>query len=141
MITLNIECAPFPNETERQFVINGIDNYNIAKTGETAYYPVNFFLKSESGEVFGGLLGHIWGKWLNVTYLWLAEPARSSGHGRALMLRAEKYAMERGCVGAFVSTFSFQARPFYEKLGYQVFGVLEGFPPGHSHFHLKKALP
>jgi GNAT superfamily N-acetyltransferase len=140
MMELHIDLEPFPSEAARQFVINGIDNYNIAITGEAAYYPANFFLKDSRGEVLGGLLGQIWGKWLQVTYLWVAEPARAAGHGRALMVRAEQYAIERGCVGAHVSTFSFQARLFYEKLGYEVFGVLEGIPPGHSHFYLKKRL-
>lgn len=41
------------------------------------------------------------------------------------MKRAELYAVERGCTNAFLDTFSFQARPFYEKLGYRVFGILE----------------
>ena len=134
----HIEFEAFPDEAVRQFVINGVDNYNIATTGLVAYYPVNFFLRSERGEVLGGLLGQIWGGWLHVAYLWVAEPARSSGHGRALMQSAEPYAIERGCVGAFLSTFSFQARPFYEKLGYAVFGTLEGVPPGHSCCYLEK---
>ena len=25
----------------------------------------------------------------------------------------------------------FEARPFYEKLGYQLFATLEDYPPGH----------
>jgi hypothetical protein len=37
---------PFPNEAARQFVINGIDNYNIAITGEAVHYPANFFKRS-----------------------------------------------------------------------------------------------
>ena len=140
MMDLHIDLEQFPNEAARQFVINGIDNYNIAITGEAVYYPVNFFLKDSRGEVLGGVLGQIRGKWLHVTYLWVAEPVRATGYGQALMAQAEQYAIERGCVGAHVGTFSFQARPFYEKLGYEVFGVLEGIPPGHSHFFLKKRL-
>ena len=140
MAELRIEFEPFPNEAARQFVINGVDNYNIARTGEAAYYPTNFFLRDPQGAVRGGLLGQIWGKWLHIAYLWVDEVVRNGGHGRALMGRAEQYAAEQGCVGVHVSTFSFQARPFYEKLGYEVFGVLEGMPPGHSHFYLKKRL-
>jgi hypothetical protein len=45
------------------------------------------------------------------------------------MKRAELYAVERGCTDALLDTFSFQARPFYEKLGYRVFGMLERFIP------------
>ena len=37
-------------------------------------------------------------------------------------------------------TFSFQARPFYEKLGYRVFGTLENHPSGHQHYLMTKKL-
>lgn len=56
------------------------------------------------------------------------------------MRLAEEEAVRRGCLGAWLDTFSFQARGFYERLGYSVFGVIEGYPPGHSRFFLKKTL-
>jgi hypothetical protein len=39
-----------------------------------------------------------------------------------------------------LSTFSFQARPFYEKLGYEVFATLEDCPVGHCEYFLRKQL-
>ena len=57
-----------------------------------------------------------------------------------MMKLAEEEAIRRGCVGAWLDTHSFQARPFYEKLGYTVFGVLENFPPGHTRYYLRKSL-
>jgi endonuclease/exonuclease/phosphatase (EEP) superfamily protein YafD len=42
--------------------------------------------------------------------------------------------------GFSVLTFSFQARPFYEKFGYEVFATLEDYPPGHRKYFLRKAL-
>jgi hypothetical protein len=45
--------------------------------------------------------------------------------GRELIKREEIYAIERGCTDAYLDTFSFQARAFYEKLAYRVFGTLE----------------
>ena len=53
------------------------------------------------------------------------------------MTQAE--AQARGCFGAWVDTFSFQARPFYEKQGYTVFGTIADQPPGHArHFLFKR---
>jgi hypothetical protein len=52
----------------------------------------------------------------------------------------EAEAIRRGCHGAFLDTFSYQARPFYEKLGYEVFGTLEDYPPGHQRFYMRKRL-
>ena len=133
----HVTFEPFPADGLK-LVIEGIDKHNFLSTGLPAHHPVNFFLKNEQGVVLGGLLGQIWGRWLHVSFVWVAEQVRSAGHGTLLIKQAEKYAIERGCIGAFLSTFSFQARPFYENLGYRVFATLEGFPPGHSHFHLKK---
>ena len=126
------------NEAAKQFVTNGVDNYNIAVTGLAAYYPVGYFLRAEDGELLGGLHGGVWGGWLHIRILWIAEPARGKGHARALLAAAEAYARKRGSIGAFLDTFSFQARPLYEKLGFRVFGELENCPPGHAHYFMKK---
>ncbi len=128
------------NEPAKQFVTNGVDNYNIATTGHSAYYPVAYFLKSDEDEVLGGLLGMIWGGWLHIKIVWVAEPVRGQGHARRLLTTAEAYARKRGCRGAFLETFSFQAKPLYEKLGYSVHGQINDCPPGHVHYFLSKAL-
>src|SRR5215831_3267740 len=140
MATVRVEFEPFIGEGERQFIMSGVDNHNIAATRLPDYYPVNFVLRGERGDVLGGLLGQLWGGWLQVTYLWVAEAARGAGHATRLMEEAETYARSRGAVGATLETYSFQARPFYERLGYEVFGALDGCPPGHVKFFLRKAL-
>lgn len=138
MDDLQISFEPFVDEGARQFIVNGVDNFNIAVTGLPAYYPANFVLRSGRGEVLGGLLGQIWGGWLQVTFLWVAEAVRGQGHAGRLLAAAEAYAKARGCVGATLETHSFQARPFYEQRGYKVFGTLEDYPPGHAKFFLEK---
>jgi GNAT superfamily N-acetyltransferase len=90
-------------------------NYNVAVTGHSEWYPVAFFLKDDNGEILGGLLGDIWAAWLHVRTLAVVAPARGHGFGKELMKRAERYAVERGCTNAFLDTFSFQARSFYEN--------------------------
>jgi hypothetical protein len=40
----------------------------------------------------------------------------------------------------WLDTYSFQARGFYERLGYTVFGTINDYPPGHSRFFLTKTL-
>ena len=140
MAAARIGFEPFIDEGARQFIVNGVDYHNIGATGLSDYFPVNFVLRGEHGDVLGGMLGQIWGHWLHVTYLWVAKAARGAGHGTRLMENAEAYARSRGAVGATVETHSFQARPFYERLGYEVFGILDGYPPGHIKFFMRKAL-
>jgi len=140
MEELQIAFEPYADQAQKDIVVNGVDYHNIAATGHAAYYPVGFYLRDARGEVLGGLLGEIWGGSMSVTYLWVAEPARGAGNATRLMQAAVRYAIERGCRGVFLGSFSFQARPFYEKLGYEVFGVLDDHPPGHRLYLLKKRL-
>jgi len=60
--------------------------------------------------------------------------------GRALLRAAEREATGRGCRHVYLDTFDYQARPFYEREGYTVFGVQEDYPPGHRRFFMQKAL-
>jgi GNAT superfamily N-acetyltransferase len=62
------------------------------------------------------------------------------GIGTALREHAEERARERGCRGAHLDTFEYQALPFYQKLGYELFGTLDDFPPGYRQFYLRKRL-
>ncbi len=92
------------------------------------------------GEVVGGGVGRTGWGWLYVARLWVANELRGSGLGSRVMATMESAARERGCVGVWLDTFSFQARPFYESLGYRQFGELGDFPPGHSRHFMAKRL-
>jgi GNAT superfamily N-acetyltransferase len=129
-----------PSPAERETVVRGVDLHNVAVTNLPDYYPLAFLLKDHAGEVLGGLLGDVWGGWLHVSFLWVARPLRQNGWARRLMREAERYAIARGAHDAYLETFSFQARPLYEKLGYQLFGQLEDCPPGHTKYYLRKQL-
>jgi N-acylglucosamine-6-phosphate 2-epimerase len=72
--------------------------------------------------------------------LWVERPLRRRGHATKLMAAVEKHAIRRGCTGAFLRNFSFQAPPLYEKIGYRVFGELEDYPKGHNLYFLSKRL-
>lgn len=140
MEDLRIDFEPMLGDDLRAQVMEGLHAFNYAATGHPASYSANFIVRGDGGDVLGGLLGYVWAGWLHVTYLWLAEPARGAGFGARLIGAAEAYAKKRGAIGSTLETFSFQARPFYEGLGYQVCGEIDDYPPGHTKFILKKAL-
>jgi ribosomal protein S18 acetylase RimI-like enzyme len=140
MDDLDLVFDPLPSDTLTRFVSDNVVNVSFARTGISVWHPVNFFLKSPRGEIMGGVVGHIWGGWLHVNFLWVTEVARGQGHGNRLMDAAETMARERGATGATLETLSFQAPGFYKKRGYTVFGQLDDYPPGHTKFYLRKDL-
>lgn len=123
-----------------EFVHNHLHFYNVGVTGDSNYYPIHLYLKNERGETMGGLLGSIWGGWLAINVLWVDAAARGQDWGSKLMAQAEALGRERGCHSAHLDTHSFQARPFYEKRGYEVFATLDNYPEEHKRFYLKKKL-
>ncbi len=123
-----------------EFVSDSLSLFNVAATGDSYYSPLAIFLKDERGAVLGGAIGHVWGGWLDLATLWVAEPLRGKGYGKKLLETAEEEARAQGCRGVFLSTFSFQARPFYERFGYEVVADILDYPAGHSYYILKKTL-
>jgi GNAT superfamily N-acetyltransferase len=92
------------------------------------------------GDVIGGLWAVSLFRWLHLEMLFVPEAMRGLGIGTALMGMAETEARARDCLGIYVDTLSFQAVPFYEKMGFSTFGVLDDCPPGHSRLFLHKRL-
>ena len=121
-------------------VMRGLRAYNYEKTQDADFQPLRIFLRDEKGEIVGGLLADTYWGWLDLGSIWVAEHLREHGYGRQLMARAEAEGVSRGCTQAFLDTFSFQAREFYERLGYVVAGTLDEFPPGHRPFLMRKRL-
>ena len=74
------------------------------------------------------------------TSLWVSEAHRRQGLGLRLLQAAETEARRRGCRHAQLWTFDFQARPFYERHGFRLFGTLDGYPNGHRSFFMRKDL-
>lgn len=128
------------SDADEAAVRRGLLAFNERHIGPADEQPVRLVARDASGAVVAGLLGNTkWG-WLYVEKLWLSDDVRGQGLGSRLMAAAESLAIERGCTGATLTTFEHQARPFYEKLGYTLFGTLEGYPAGTRQYHLCKRL-
>ena len=124
----------------RQAILDGLVAYNDAKTGPNDYHPLAILITDDSGSVIGGLWGRTVYDWLFTELLFVPESLRGQGIGRSLILKAEQEALSRGCHSAWLDTFEFQARGFYERMGYECFGELSDYPVGFSRFFMKKRL-
>lgn len=136
-----IAVEPGPAEPVRAAVLDGLRRYNRQHAGPPDFQPLVLAARGAAGEIVGGLMGETGWGWLHVDLLWVAEAQRGRGVGRRLLRAAEYEAGARGCRHAYLDTFDFQARPFYEREGYAVFGVQADYPPGHQRYYLAKALP
>ncbi len=129
-----------PEESAWGIIGRGVSEYNRALAGEDNFQRVCFVLHAPDQEVAGGVLGEIYWGWLHVDLLWVEEELRGRGYGHRLLTRLETEARQRGAKHAYLDTFSFQAPDFYKGHGYQVFGELPEFPPGHQRYFLTKQL-
>lgn len=114
--------------------------FNAPFAGPPKFRPLVVALEDAKGEVLGGLVGETVYGWLSIQMLFVPKALRGRGMGSALIRHAEEEARVRGCLGMVVNTFSFQARPFYERLGFVHFGTLDDCPPGHRCYYLRKSL-
>ena len=67
----------------------------------------------------------------------LAEIQKDLNQG---LKEIENIAIEKGCHLIHLDTFDFQAKDFYIKHGYEVFGVLDECPKKHKRYYLKKLI-
>ena len=143
-----ITAAPTLDEIET--VKAGLRAYNKNFIPQNSFKELGIFIEDESGNKSGGLIGETVGNYLMIKYLWVDESRRGQDCGTHLIRQAEEEAMARGCRYALVDTFSFQARPFYERQGYECKMTLEEFiadirplpelEATHQRFYLTKKL-
>lgn len=135
--TLTLEAEP--TLQMREAVLAPLIAHNVAQAGGPGFAPLAVTVRGPDGAIVGGLYGYILYEYLFVELLALG-PARGEGLGRQVMALAEDEARRRGCLGIWLDTFTFQAPGFYAKLGFEEFGRITSYPPGHDRLYLLKRL-
>ena len=145
--TLDLTLTVGDVTRQGSFIREGLKTYNDrvsayhrAAREEGAITGVAVMLVDSGGSWRGGVVGECYWDWLEVKDLWIAEDIRGRGHGTRLLAEIERVGRNRGARHSHLHTFSFQAREFYERLGYRVIGELTDHPPGESLYWLRKEL-
>jgi GNAT superfamily N-acetyltransferase len=128
------------DEEVRKAIVGPLVAYNDSQAGPSENRPLAVLVQDSTGAVVGGLWGYTAYGWLFTHLLFVPASLRGQGMGSRLMQIAETEAATRGCHGAWLDTFEFQARAFYERIGYTCFGELPSYPAGFSRFFMKKEL-
>lgn len=137
----SIVLEPEPADVVRGAVLAGLRAFNRRHAAAPEFEPLVLSARDAAGAIVGGLVGLTGWSWLHVDLLWVDDAHRGMGVGTDLLRAAEREASSRGVRHVDLDTFDFQAKPFYEREGYSVFGVLEDYPPGHTRYFLRKDLP
>ena len=128
-----------PESAALEVLLQALEDFNESQwPGHAPWRPLGIFIR-DGETIVSGLSGETYCGWLVIRHLWVRDDLRRRGVGRELMALAEARAVERGCHSAWLDTFSFQARSFYEKLGYEEFGTLD-YPPLHKRHFMRKVL-
>jgi GNAT superfamily N-acetyltransferase len=142
LMQLEIVATDHPTDTDRQAVLSLLVEYNASRVGETPFRQYALLLRDPGYlDPVGGLYAYVLYDWLSIELLMIPEAYRGYGFGTELMRRAEAHAIDAGCVGVWLNTFSFQALGFYQRLGYEVFGSLDDHPRGSQRYFMRKLLP
>jgi GNAT superfamily N-acetyltransferase len=141
-MTPKITLTDAPDPAARKAIVEPLVRFNAEQVGRPVdYLPLAILLSDpETDKVIGGLWGDTMFLHLYINLLFIPEPLRHAGLGSQILRQAETEAIRRGCHGAWLDTYSFQALGFYERNGYTAFGTLEDYPPGHSRIFLRKSL-
>jgi GNAT superfamily N-acetyltransferase len=93
----------------------------------------------ENNRYIGGVTANNWMNTTHISLLALKKDKRLKGYGTQLLKKAEAFAVECGAKQMTINTQDYQAKSFYEKYGYQVFGKLADTPfEGTTKYYLVK---
>ncbi|MEM7293611.1 MAG: GNAT family N-acetyltransferase [Pseudomonadota bacterium] len=139
---LEFELSTEPSAQDVETVRRGLDTFG-KKTfphlpGVEEDVEFGIFARNSSGEIVGGLTGSAYWNAVHIEVLWVSEDVRGQDIGSDLLVRTEALARSRGFNIAYLDTS--QAREFYEKNGYSVFGQIDDQPPGHTLYFMQKRL-
>ena len=100
----------------------------------------NTIYSNEQGEYVGGLQASVVWSYCVLELLWLSEETRGQGVGSELIEQLVAFAKEKQLTQIRTETLDFQAKPFYEKQGFKVYGEIDDSPKGHKTYFLVKVL-
>jgi len=125
-----------------KFLCDGLNSFNENHNVIPYENEKDFgFYAYENGRLIGGVYGSTdMGNWAHIELLFVDGKYRNKGIGTKLLSEAEAFAKKHGCTGIHLNTWDWQAKDFYGKAGFAVFGELQNHPPGGSRYYMKKQL-
>ena len=137
---MNIEIC---TKQDQDYLIDRLVEYNLSQVkSEQEENFIDLSMKAvEDDKIIAGIIAKMY-CW-NIVYvdtLWVDPDYRGRRIGEKLFTMLENEAKLKGAKLVHLDTFDFQAKDFYLKQGYEIFGKLEDCPENHCRYYMKKAL-
>lgn len=124
----------------KNVVEKGVIDYN--KKHVTYYEPISFHLLAQGPDqdILGGITGERVCHHLKVDWVWILDDFRKAGLGRKLFCSLERYGHRHGVKDIQLETAHFQARGFYEKLGFRLVATLPSWLGTYDCYIMRKKI-
>lgn len=141
-----IKIEKSSDEQFREKILDGIVENNKRKcewfrnNSEDVEDKYDNFLVFDEEKFVGGAVGYILYEWYFLELLWILDEYQGQGIGTSIIKKIEDFAIKENLVGIRLETWNFQAKGFYEKMGYEVYATILDCPPGTINYFFKKRL-
>ena len=123
---------------DKHTIDNGVEVQSADRYSFTAVLG-NQFIGCSSGLAYKN--DQQYSGWFYLTDLFVEKPYRHQALGSKLLLNLEAQVKTIGVSNIWVWTAGYEAPPFYQKLGYEIFAEMENwYSDGSSRVGLKKRL-
>ncbi|WP_101209979.1 GNAT family N-acetyltransferase [Pseudomonas sp. 43NM1] len=139
---ISIDILDAPTEKDKEVLNERFSEYfriqypNLPLESEDKIFMVVAY--DAAGNYIGAIRCNRYWDGLEIDTFWVKESHRGKKVGSVLLEKAEAIGVNNGAVVSFLKTVD--AKQFYERHGYEVYGVLEDRPIGTKLYHLKKRL-
>ncbi|MGF1456483.1 MAG: GNAT family N-acetyltransferase [Alphaproteobacteria bacterium] len=131
-----------PTPGERAVIDKGLQAHAARLSVPLQREPLAIMLRDEDGDILAGLLAHWYAAHgaCIIQDLWVHEELRGRGIGHGLMMRLENELLMRGCRLIHLDLMDFQARDFFQDLGFEIVGSVAYPTSGRARLFLAKEL-
>lgn len=129
-----------PEPADAEEITRRLIAFNQETAGRPDPIPFTVAVREDDRRIRGGIRAIMHWDVLYIDHFWLDTDLQRDGLGARVIAAAEAEGKRRGANVCWLDTFSWQARPFYEKQGYKVFGELPYAAGKHRRYFMWKQL-
>jgi len=138
---LKFEVDTSPSKENIDYLLQGFRDYNRSFLGTYSTKLFTICIKNQEEKIIAGVFAKLFiSPYVDVDVLWVHPDYRMQGLGTLLNQKLEEYVKDQGYNNIRLETYSYHARPFYEKIGYQCVGTLPKWLFKFDRYFMQKEL-